>query len=161
MSNRTGSYFVVRTTGPMAALIRLVTRSTFNHAGVCLGDGLTVEAESRGAIIGDLDRYRDCEIAFSNYALTESESETIVRTALDMVGTPYGWADLSWLGLLQYGFRRSRFIAARVDRRDRLVCSQLVALVYLSEDIALSEDPLMPLDCTPGDLARDIRKGAP
>ncbi len=158
MSDRTAQFFVVRTTGPMAWLIRRVTRSRFNHAGVCISDSLTVEAEARGAIIGDLDRYSGDAIAFSNYALTECESDAIVRAALGLVGTPYGWADLLWLGLLQYGFRRSRIIAALVDRRDRLVCSQLVALVYLSEGIELSDDPLMPLDVTPGDLGRDIKE---
>ena len=154
MSDRTAQFFVVRTTGPMAWLIRRVTRSRFNHAGVCISDSLTVEAEARGAIIGDLDRYSGDAIAFSNYALTECESDAIVRAALDLLGTPYNFGDLLWLAMMQCPGLRWRWVERLVSDTSAMVCSQLVAYCY--EQVGIVFNPACPQDVTPADLAREI-----
>ncbi len=46
-----GTIFVLRSSDVTGAVIRLVTHSRVNHAGVCLGGG-TIEAKMRGAITG-------------------------------------------------------------------------------------------------------------
>lgn len=149
-----GDYFVVRTRGWFAWLIRRVTRSPYNHAAIVYDAArkVTIEAEPRGACLGWLPFYDKCAVAYSTLDLTDAQRSTIIHKAASLMGTPYGWLDLVALGLLQYHFR-PRWVKRIVDRRGALVCSQLVALCYLEAGIRLSRDPECDLDVTPGDLA--------
>jgi hypothetical protein len=160
---RPGDYFVVRTKGPAAWLIRLVTRSPYNHAGiiVMVGPGWTqiVEAARKGALWSRLGDYDGDDIRISSLPLTDYQRSTISTEADRCVlhNVPYGWADLLWLGLLQWPLlRRLGFLRRWVSKTDDLVCSQLVAYCYQQAGIVFNES--CPQDCTPGLLAEFIEE---
>jgi hypothetical protein len=154
-----GQYFVVRTKGFVAWLIRRVTRSEYNHAGIVVTTtGATVEAARQGAHVWHIRKYGNAEILFSHECLSDAQRLTIIDQAYRLTyrHVPYGWADLLWLGLAQYGVKWRRSI----DKRDDLTCGQLVAVCYEPAGIRLSSDNQCDLDVTPGDLARRIGRGA-
>ena len=158
MTYNAGQFFVVRTKGFPAFVIRLVTRSWANHAGLVVSSsGVTVEAKGGGVCYGTLGSYGDDELRLSHFDLADVQASEIVEQAKSLIGRPYGWADLLWLGLLQWPVTwRWEWIRRRVDDPSRLVCSQLVAFCYESANVELSYEVDMPLDVTPADLARRI-----
>ena len=158
MNPSPGQFYVVRTSGPVAWLIRRVTRSAFNHAGLVAGNhGAIIEAEAGGVYRAYLAKYAGERLAVSQMPLSQPEREWIVCKANECIGRRYNWLDLLALGLLQFGVR-PRFLRRVVEYQNRLVCSELVALCYLAAGIRLSRDPEMDLDVTPGTLAKLIEK---
>lgn len=153
---KTGDYFVVRTGGIAGWLIRLGTRSPYNHAGVVVdGHGRTVEAKPSGACYGNIADYgTDRMLVGCPVRLTSDVRRSIAVHAGQLVGTPYSWLDILALALLQFGVTRPRWIERRVARTDRLVCSGLVDLAYRQAGIELFDDGRPFQDVTPGDLAR-------
>jgi len=147
-----GQFAVVRTSGIVARLIRLVTRSKWNHAFLLLDDNLYVEANPSGATYGR-SPYAIQEL--SNLDLSPAQADQIHTAALGLVGTPYGFLDILSIGLLQYGIKPG-FVRRRVARSDRLICSQLVAEAYRRAGVCLFSDARLPMDVTPGDLDRLI-----
>ena len=135
----------------MACLIRLVTRSKWNHALLLLGDDSCVEAEPSGAALGTGSAYATQEV--SALVLSSVQVEAVCAAALSLVGTPYGFLDIVSVGLLQYGIRLG-FIRRRVERSNCLICSQLVDECYRRAGVHLFSDGRIPMDVTPGDLAR-------
>jgi hypothetical protein len=156
-----GDYFVVRTKGPAAWLIRLVTRSQYNHAGIIAeSDGTIIESEGQGAVRGQIDKYKTCRLLTSTTPLSDVQRALICTHAEELLGVGYGWADLLWLGLLQWPLlRRLGFLRRWVSKTDDLVCSQLVAYCYGQAGIVFNES--CPQDVTPGDLARAITAPSP
>ena len=146
-----GDFAVVRTPGPIGAIIRIVTRSDFNHAYTDMGDGTIIEARARGAVRTQ-DTYPARWRMVSHMPLTDDQRNRICDNAIAVLGTPYGFLDLLSLGLLQYGIRW-KWIRDRVARQDRLVCSQLEDLIYERAGIHLYNDGRPSMDVTPGDLA--------
>ncbi|HJQ00105.1 MAG TPA: hypothetical protein VJ851_00765 [Jatrophihabitans sp.] len=145
-----GDYGVVRTGGLWAWLIRFGTRSKVNHAFVYVGDGMIVEAQPGGAVQSPGWRYSRIT-AWSNLNLTDAERADIVRWAKAQIGVPYGWPDIAALGLACEGIR-SGWVAKRIEREDRLICSQLVDKAYVLAGVHLFEDGRLPGQVTPGDL---------
>ena len=69
-----GDYFVVHTTGPAARAIQLGNWSTWNHAGIYIGDGQIIEARPSGVSISPLSKYDNHKIIWSNESsLTQAE----------------------------------------------------------------------------------------
>ena len=87
-----GTIFVLRTSDVTGAVIRLVTHSRVNHAGVCLGGGGTIEARMRGAIT----RREHAGALYGTRLLAEMERQRpgvgaeVAAAALELLGTPYG-----------------------------------------------------------------------
>ncbi len=142
------------------AVIRLVTRSPVNHAGVCLGGAGTVEAKMRGAIIG-----REHPGAINGTALLANLERQrpgvgteIAAAARKLVGTPYGFVDIAALGLADLGLRQ-RWLEKVLDRQHALICSQLVDQACLNVGVHLFSDGRMPGRVDPGDLKRLIDSG--
>lgn len=157
MTPQPGDFCVVRTRGLVARLIRLITRSPWNHAAVFVTQTEIVEAQPFGAA---RDRFGYTVAAFSSgiVVLTDQQRADITARALELVGTPYGFLDLLSLGCLQYGIK-PRFIRNRVRRSDRLTCAQLVDACYAAAGLHLFTDNRVPMDVTPGDLGRLLTKG--
>ena len=148
-----GDHFVVRTGGWAGQVIRLGTQSQVNHAGIVLdADGATVEAQPGGAVYGHLSRYRRHLVVVNDLELlTDLQRARIAVEARALVGTPYSWLDIVALGLTAVGIRWA-WLAKRVARTDRLICSQLVDLAYDRAGVHLFNDGRLSSAVTPGDL---------
>jgi hypothetical protein len=144
-----GAFGCVRTGGFVAWAIRRVTRSTVNHAFVYVGSGQIVEAQPSGARVSRVDRYPVVDW----HQPPAGRGGAIAVRALALVGTPYGFADIVSVGLLQYGIR-PRLLRAFVAREDRLICSQLVDLADDLAGVHDFTDGRSSGDVTPGDLHR-------
>lgn len=108
-------------------LIRLFTFSRYDHAFVYVGNGKIVEAQPRGAILSEISKYNGDSMIWSQDSLTASQGNTIADKALSLRGIPYGFLDIVYLGLATIGFK-FQWLLNKVEREDRLICSQLVAL---------------------------------
>lgn len=148
MTPRVGDYGTVRTSGVPAALIRLGTRSPVNHAFIYAGNGRIVEAQPGGAVWTEL-HYTN--IHWSDHFLTRDQRWSIAKAAHSMLGTRYGWADIAALSFACAGIR-SHAIDKRIERTDRLICSQLVDKAYELAGLHLFTDGRLPGEVTPGDL---------
>lgn len=149
-----GDFAVVRTHGWQAAVIRIATRSHYNHAFLYVWGDRIVEAAPGGAVCVK-NHYPAANVLSSHMELTALKRYDICNKALQLVGVPYGWLDILSIGLLQYGIK-PKFIRNRVQHSKDLICSQLVDFAYLLADVHLFEDGRLPMDVTPGDLARLI-----
>jgi hypothetical protein len=157
-----GDYGVQRNRGITAWAIRVATRSKFSHAFVVVRDGYVVEASGKGAVCRPLGD-RDAIYSSDAIKLSAFDRNNIVSAAECLVGTPYGWLDILSIGLLQYGIK-PKFIRDRVARTDQLICSQVVDLAFsggtshltdvVPRGVHLFADDRLPMDVTPGDLAK-------
>lgn len=156
LTPRPGDFFLTRTRGWQAALIRFGTRSAYNHAGIFLGkgwDAQVVEAQPHGSRISHAPDPARSVVSTGRLALTSDDRDHIRAAAVELVGVPYSWADIVSVGLLQYGIK-PRWLRRRVAASHNLICSQLVDQAYLMAGIHLFDDGRVPSDCTPGDLAK-------
>jgi len=155
-----GTIFVLRSSDLTGAVIRLVTLSRVNHAGVCLGGGGTIEAKMRGAVTGR----EHAGALYGTGLLAEMEQQRpgvgadVAAAALTLLGTPYGFVDIAALGLADLGVRQ-RWLERVVDRQHALICSQLVDQACLDAGVHLFTDGRMPGRVDPGDLERLILTG--
>jgi len=151
-----GDYGVVRTSGWAARLIQTVTRSTYNHAFVFVGGDAVVEGRPSGAGYASAASYRD--ILWSTIPLTPQERVSIVTAATHYLGTPYSWVDCVAIGLTDiFGWHVPEVVRKRLNRRDRMMCSQLVDSAYLAAGVHLFADGRVPGDVSPADLAGIVR----
>ncbi len=135
-------------------LIRLATWSRYDHSFVYIGHGVIIESQSQGAKMARLGKYRGDAIIWSADKLTLTERKAVTQKALSLRGVPYGFLDIVYLGLATIGFK-FKWLLKRVEREDRLICSQLVAVCGNSAgvDAWLCDKPNACL-VTPADLAR-------
>lgn len=147
-----GQFFTVRTTGIVAAAIRLGTRSPVNHAGVYIGHGSIVEAQPGGAIVSRADRYPDAH--WSDPRLAQGRGNLIAEHAAFLVGTPYGFTDIAALSLACFGIgdKPGNPIARRIESLHELICSQLVDRAHLLAGVHLFNDGRLSGQVTPGNL---------
>jgi hypothetical protein len=138
-----GDYAGVRTAGWAGRVIRWGTHSKVNHAFVYVGDGLIIEA------------------IWSHVPLDPATRQHIAGWAIAQRGVGYGWADIAALSMavvLRAVMPRKaataviRLVASRIERVDRLICSQLVDKAYLLAGVHLFSDGRYPGEVTPGDL---------
>jgi uncharacterized protein YycO len=152
MTPQPGDYGVERTTGLHAEAIKFATRSEFGHAFIVGDDGQVIEAAPGGARLAPLGE-RNAIYSSDAIELSPYERQRIVNDAEHLVDTPYGWLDIVSVGLLQYGIR-PKWVRDRVQRQDKLICSQLVDLAYERAGVHLFADQRLPMDVTPSDLAK-------
>jgi cell wall-associated NlpC family hydrolase len=143
------AFGLIRTNDLGGDIIRFATRSLVNHAFINLGSGLIVEARPKGASISPVTEYSDIKWV----VLPEifGKQDVIVAAAKKTVGIPYGWPDILALGFACYGIR-NHWIDQRIEKENRLICSQLVDKVYEEAGIHLFDDGRLPGEVTPGDL---------
>ena len=153
-----GDYMVTRTGGFVAWTIRWLCHSPVNHAAVYIGGGKVVEAQPGGARVTDVAKYPDA--IWSDMPLVHDDRVVIVWISLSLVGTPYSFWDIAALAVaLITGRRTPRWIAHRLSRPDRLICSQLVDEAYRRAGVHLFDDAQrLPCEVTPGDLLNLIEE---
>lgn len=156
-------YCVVRTGGWGGWIIRLATRSEFNHAfieyddasvpGVVVGKAYgTIEAEPHG-LHNHLGR-----VATSAYPgavcsdwIEGPQADKIFKWSMHKLGTPYGWLDILAIALYCISWVHTPNWAIRqLISSDTLICSQAVATAYSIGGIRLGNK--LPALTTPGDL---------
>lgn len=153
-----GDFFVIRTDGWAAPWIRLITRSDVNHAGILGSGGRTVEAAPHGAYEGYASDYPHAQ--WSHLDLTDEQRLRICQEAYRLVGTPYSWVDCAAIGIADISRAAGipnvhvpEWVRKRLNRRTRLMCSQLVDTAYANAGVRLFTDDRLPGDVSPGDLA--------
>lgn len=148
-----GDFGVVRTGGWQGRLIRIGTDSPVNHAFVYVGDGKVIEARPGGAGYARLSKYRNVKwsTGVPSLELTDAQRAQVFAAAERLVGTPYSWVDIAALSLACLGLRW-RALDKRIERLDRLICSQLADVLRERIGSHLFTDGRLPCQVTPGDL---------
>lgn len=176
-----GTYGVTRISGLVGVGVRLGEylvdgNADWSHAFILIekhpdGDWTIVEAEPGGASVGRLSRYVRKPVAFNDqHHLSPAERLTIVDEALGFVGFGYAWLDYVSIALTRLlgvtgasaragaPSRALNWLRGRLERPDRLICSQLVDSAYCLAKVHLFADDRTPGDVTPGDLADVITR---
>jgi hypothetical protein len=169
-----GDYFVTRSSGRLPWLIKLITRSPVSHAGIYVGGEQIIEARPSGAGYADLAQYMTEETTWSHGAFLPDAPgdadvrEKIVKFALEVIGTKYGFLDLIVIGLAQtslgrkvdptLAYSKQPWWVRRMSRLDRMICSQLVDECYNRAGVHLFTDGRLHQFVSPGDLL-DIIEG--
>lgn len=138
--------------------------SRWTHVGMVLDDGDTFEAMPGGAVIGKLAARDGEPIAFIDWDLDAETREAIVATARELEGTPYSWLTYAYLAATRLHLPTAAyFMRERVEKHERLICSQAADLIYRTHGQHLFEDGRKPYDLTPGDfkalLNREVKRG--
>ncbi len=157
-----GDFAVVRTSGLVAFLIRLITRSTVNHAFVYVGDGLIVEAQPHGArMVTWAGRYPHAIWSTGVPALspTPQQRVAIAKAARALAppervpGLPYNFVDVVDIGLADiFGHHVPEAVKNRLRDPADEFCSQLVDVTRLAGGFHLFKDKRLPGAVPPSDL---------
>jgi hypothetical protein len=146
---RPGDVALYRPHNTLGRAVAVFDRSRYCHVRLIVNtDGTTVEADLKGAIRGHV---RDGDVIVTA-PLTDAQRAQVPAVADTLLGTPYGFADIAALALAQLGIRLPS-LSRRLDRYDRLFCSQLVDVVWQSVGFTAFDDGRLPQDVTPGDIA--------
>lgn len=157
---RPGDWIVVATDGPAAAVIRGFEWHAANEAdrpfawanhAAIVADGYLIEANPRGVQMAPLEKYAGHHWAWSSRELSDEQREEIVGGAVALLGIPYSWLDILAIGASALGAVPDP-VWHRLNRPDRLICSQLVAHVYEAAGDPLDKGPSCRV--TPAMLAR-------
>jgi len=124
--------------------------SIVTHTFLVLWDGFIIEAEPGGASFNRLTKYPDAH--FTNVELTDNQRYLICEEGIKMHGVGYNWLDYVSLGMTHYNVFATEWVRDRVQRSDRMICSQLCAEAYRRAGVELFPDRRLPMDVTPGDL---------
>lgn len=156
MPPTTGQYGCVRTGGFYAALIRLGTRSKYNHVFLVVDDhGGIIESDPGGARRSSIDAYSGHAILYSPDTLTNTQKDQLVAKATTLLGTPYGWLDIARLSLRTLGLQWP-WLTRAADNEKAMICSQLVATCGQAAGLDWNCEREAPAAVTPADLARRI-----
>lgn len=158
-----GMAFVLRSGGTLGWLIRLLTRSRVNHAGICLGTRMTVEAQAAGAV-SKTEQPSGTKVIYGTVlyhrieAVAPGRSKQVAEAASHLLGAKYNYLDL--LALAYASLKKDpteppdkpNWWQRIVMDDHRLICSQLVDLAYNRAGVHLFTDGRLPGQVTPGDL---------
>jgi len=121
-----GTYCCVSTTGLFGRVIRMVTRSRYDHALIYLGSGDIVEATVTGVRISRLASYSGRPMcANAAEAMTDTQRAGVCAKGRSFAGDEYGWGTIALIALRLAGIR-SRWLTRLLSDRDAVICSQLV-----------------------------------
>lgn len=146
-------------------VISIVTRSPYVHSAIYIGElngvGLVVEAAPQGVVISSLRDFEGVVWSTGLFQLSEGQRATIVKGAMERVGSPYSYGKVFVAGLSQRGARRAtgasreRLEAPRWARRAvsgaSYDCSSLVVDCYRPAGVDFLPAALS-YSVTPGDL---------
>ena len=148
-----GSYGCVRTGGFYAWLIRVGTRSHFNHAFIVMENGRIIEADPGGARWAQLSDYEtDSKVFDTRDVLTDEQRQRVMYKAEVLLGTPYGWTDIVRLSLRCMGLQW-QWLTRKADNEAAMICSQLVAACGQAAGLDWLCGREAAAAVTPGDLA--------
>lgn len=143
--------------GPAVELAQYLNGDGFKkyqHAGIYLGNNLTIEASPGGAIQGNVLIYDPAKIYWSSglIALTDAERLAICEIAKGYIGTPYSALDYLSIAALRLHIR-PEWLTDYVQATGHMICSQLVDRAYNKAGVHLFTDGRFDGDVTPADLA--------
>jgi hypothetical protein len=158
-----GDFCCVATNGWQAKVIRLVTRSTVNHAFILVAPGRIIEADPGGAVETNLANYDGLYQEWSDMDLSPTVRAKIVDAAHGFtcikkvdgicVGAPYSWVDDACIGLTRiFGVHVPLWVRNRLGDPKRLECAQLVDMAFADAGVQLFTDHRLPGDVFPGSL---------
>jgi uncharacterized protein YycO len=142
----------------MCALIHLTTRSKWNHAALDIGDGLMVEATSKGVAVNPIrssDEIRSLPAGVGLFChegkdaraflYRDNDLEEVLAWSTARVGWRYGTLNAFWCGL------RNLFPGvAHIKHGRTIICSELVAEALARAGHDFDKDYAL---VSPGDLA--------
>jgi uncharacterized protein YycO len=145
----------------MCALIHLTTRSKWNHAALDIGDGMMVEATSKGVAVNPIrssDEIRAIYMGADDFdnptfackpcsliGYYGNDLEEVLAWSTGRVGWRYGTLNAFWCGL------RNLFPGiAHVKHGKTIICSELVAEALARAGHDFDKDYAL---VSPGDLA--------
>lgn len=144
-----GDVALVRPRNLVGQLVADFDNARYCHARLITDtDGGTVEADVKGAIRGNV---RDGDVIIEA-PLSDTQRAHIAEAATGLLGTPYGFLDIAALAASKLGLPVP-YLKQRIERPDRLFCSQLVDIVWQSVGYTAFTDGRTPQDVTPGDIA--------
>lgn len=156
MTPTTGQYGCVRTHGLNAWLIRVGTRSKYNHVFLVVDDqGSIIEADPGGARRSTINAYAGDAVLYSTDQLTAAQKDRVVAKATVLLGTGYGWLDIARLSLRSLGLQWA-WLTRAADNEKTMICSQLVAACGEAAGLDWDCGREAPAAVTPADLARRI-----
>lgn len=130
-----GQFAVTATSGIAARLIRWATRSTVNHAILCVGDGgECVEATPRGVKTTNASAYP--RAIWSDEDITDDQTTAICRYGTTHLGEEYGWVTIAAI-VLELAHIKPRWLLRWLRDPDSVICSELVARAYDAAGITL------------------------
>lgn len=151
-----GTYGCVRTKGLYAWLIRVGTRSHYDHAFIVCEGGQIIEGEPGGARWAELAKYDGCELVYdTDEPMTARQRQQVVDKAIVLLGTGYGWLDIARLALRCAGVQWA-WLTRAADNERRMICSQIVATCGQAAGVDWNSGREAPAAVTPGDLAHRI-----
>ncbi len=157
-----GDWGVVRTNGIFGRGIRLVTRSTVNHAIRYVGHGLIVEATPRlGTIHSPIQKYTNVIWSTGKIDYDDSTRKKLADVCLELTraDTDYSFRGVILLGLAQYGLRNNWLEEKLSKQKNRMFCSQQIDYVDEVCGSHLFNDGRVNGDVTPQDLLELLQKG--
>ena len=128
----------------LSYLIRKVTGSYWNHAGIYLGNGKVIEARKFGVVVSPfVDKGKDTLILRAK--LTIEQKKNIITYAKTQKGKKYDFIHLFTL-FFYFLFQ----IKPRASK-NHFICSELVAQAFAHGGIALANKPIKLI--TPKDIS--------
>jgi hypothetical protein len=125
---RPGHYLCLKTRSPFGALIRLFTRSPWDHAVLVTSPGEIVQATLRGVKHGPLAQFAGCQaVASTGEHLAPWTRDEITAAGVARVGEEYAYTLIGVIALRKLGLRQGWLLRAS-DDKDAVICSELVAL---------------------------------
>lgn len=165
---------------------RIVERQdyTYTHAFLVVNDNQVIEAEPGGATFAPVSKYAGREdVVYSDLPIQRAVQEArqgwakvgyeyamedaagaydailrrrVIRFGKQCEGIKYNYLDYFALALERFNIH-IKAVQNRVQRPDRMICSQLVDWAYEQCGIHLFDDGRLPQDVTPGDLEGYLR----
>lgn len=123
------------------------------HAGMYMGNDLTVEAYPGGAIQGDITRFHPTSLVWSSglIELTPEQRLNLCKAAIGYLHVPY--SDLDYVALAAHRFHiPAPHLRAYIASTKHMICSQLVDQCYLDAGVHLFDDGRWPGYVDPGAL---------
>ena len=130
----------------ISKIIRQVTHSYWNHAGLYIGNNKVIEARMLGVVESGF-RYKGKDTLILRAELTPMQRVAIVKYALSQLGKRYDYFQLLSL-LFLWLFKRGRV----QNSKNHFICSELVASAFYDADISLCNKPIELI--TPADLEK-------
>ena len=125
----------------------------YQHAGILLENGDTIEAMPGGAIIGRIDRWKPEELRWSSglIELTASQRLDILHFGRARKDIPYSFADYAALGAHRFHIPAPH-LQTFIEESGHQICSQMVDWVYWQAEVHLFDDKRWPGYVTPNSL---------
>ena len=128
--------------------------SGWTHAFVVVDDSRVIQAMPGGSEYGSLDFYLQPGNAVFLPGWPDVRGipqERILSVAGSLLGKPYGFLDYASLAFYGWGIKLP-LTRRRIQKKEYMICSQLVDEFFVRLGIQLFDDGRLPMDVTPGDI---------